>query len=223
MRWCVGNIVWRRDPTTVRSFDGDVLWRWDPMTVRSFDDEILLERKWQSVFSVTSFKPLYELHHKKNCILDCRPSHTSLNVRMSAITLANNIMCESSETIPLFVMKERWLIPLITLYVSFLFPEVEASTVLQLPLPISSARLGKEPYVCNGAWTPNLRHISHSLHLEKEPFSMLDPQLSRFTCSSSETGDFLALSDLRASNVPHSLQSLQDLSGLKKDQPWRWR
>jgi len=44
---------------------------------------------------------------------------------------------------------------------------------------------------------------------------MLEPQLSRFTCSSSEPNDFLTLSDSRGSNVPHSLQLLQDLSGLK--------
>lgn len=78
-----------------------------------------------------------------------------------------------------------------------------------------AARLGKEPYVCNAAWTPNLHHISHSLHPEKEPFSMLDPQLSLFTCSSSEPSDSLTLSDSHGSNLPHSLQSLQNLSGLK--------
>lgn len=60
---------------------------------------------------------------------------------MSATTLANNTMCEISETIPLFLMKERRLNLFITVYVSFLFPEAEAgaeaSAVLQLPHPLS--------------------------------------------------------------------------------------
>lgn len=73
-----------------------------------------------------------------------------------------------------------------------------------------AARLG------NAACTPKLHHISRSLHVANEPFSMLDSHMSRLTCSSSAPSDFLALSDSRVSHVPHSMQSLQDLSGLKR-------
>lgn len=119
-------------------------------------------------------------------------------------------------------MNERWLIPLITVYVFFLISWSWNSGWVYCRISVTTSAFGplgsekSRTYVCNAAWTPHLHHISHSLHLEKEPFSILDPQLSRFTCSSSGSSDFLTLSDSRGSNVPHSLQSLQDLSGLKR-------
>ena len=147
VRWYEGDIIWRRDPVTVRSYNCEILWRWDRLTTKSFlrgSGSVSLVLHLSCHFTDYTTK-------KKYCRLDCRPSHTSLNVRMSATTLANNIMCESFETIPLFLMKEWRLITLITIYVSFLFPEAEAeaesSAVLQLHFHFPASRLGKEPYL----------------------------------------------------------------------------
>ena len=136
-----GEVVWRRDHVMVRSYNREILWRWDRLTTRS---SLRGSGSVSLVLYLSCHFTDYATHtHTQNCRLDCRPSHTSLNVCMSATTLANNTIYEISETIPLFLMKERWLIPFITVYVPFLFPEAEAeagaeaSAVLQLLLPLS--------------------------------------------------------------------------------------